>query len=223
MQVDVPGVLCWRGLRTAVPYMTAISIVYTAEGFVIASDGRIRWADTPDDRPSVTEDAKKIFKSDNGKMAYAVAGLGKSASGAFDMLDECRAQADTLKPEAFHSCYEYLDAFARNLKCAIAEAKRDGRIEHFTERSGVLREDRYVISKLFAAGYFADGPCWGQATISHCNQSDVVHRMTTDTLMAGRDISYGSQTILELGRSCPACWRGESNTRHALIRRGLCH
>jgi hypothetical protein len=197
MQVCDEGVFYCNAFRFLISCMTAIVVVYTPEGFVMASDGCVRWAGAPPDDPPLSRDAQKVFPI-NEQMGFAFAGYGRNRDGSFSTADECKRQAAALVPDAFQGAYEYVDAFSRNLKNVFEDARRTGLIEGFDERRDAPRADRFTILEIFIAGFFGGEPFWIDAKLRHKNQTSVVHELSSVRLAPGQSETFGSAQIPRL-------------------------
>ena len=74
--------------------MTAIALVYTNSGFIVAADGRSRWDDdsTRDDlaRQNESDYDRKIFKAEFGTLdiAWALTGYAFNKDRSFSLIEE---------------------------------------------------------------------------------------------------------------------------------------
>jgi len=156
--------------------VTAIALLYTVSGFVIAADGRSRWDDkataTEDTKRQETENQQKIFtaKFKGRDIAFALTGLAFNADKTFDLIAESLKFTALLSKE--NSLYEYIGNFSRLVTDAFSEARRSGRIQRFGGNPLCpAPEERNTIARIFFSGYFRKNePSLAIVKISHDNQ-----------------------------------------------------
>jgi hypothetical protein len=175
--------------------MTAIVLIYTHEGFVLGSDGRVRLVVDPP--RIISEDAQKIFPINDGdkRLAYALAGIGGNDEAGFSVVEECRRQVAALALLKQLSCYEYVDTFTRNLKNVLSGLRREGRIDEFQEHRDAPASERRVVSRIFMAGYYRGEACWKNGVIRFRSPVELVHEIESQVIQAGQNMAMGSQTI----------------------------
>jgi len=104
--------------------MTAISRIYTPEGFVVASDSR---KTNPAKRKDVVDGVQKIFPIPGTDLCYAITGIVQFTTsdgiGEFDFRDACIRAIETIERGESKSWPEYVAAVTR----AIAEPLHDMR------------------------------------------------------------------------------------------------
>jgi len=158
--------------------MTAIAMVYVVPGFVVAADGRRRWADQGSVDESMrlqeSENQQKIFKAQfKGRdIAYALTGLVFNDDQTFDLIEESQKTAILLGSAKISNLYDYVAAFAASIARACTAARQDGRIEHFGINSFCTDpQQQNTIATIFMAGYFRkNDPSLVMVTISHKDQ-----------------------------------------------------
>jgi hypothetical protein len=119
--------------------MTAIAVVYTNSGLVVAADGRSRWDDdsTRDDvaRQNESEHDEKVFEAQFGTrdIAWVLTGYAFNKDRSFSLIEEaykCIRAANATPLPSFES---WLELFAARLRDSISEARNNESIEPFTE------------------------------------------------------------------------------------------
>jgi hypothetical protein len=154
--------------------MTAVSMFFTMDRFLIAADGRCRSDDpTGIEKGKETDQATKIFLVEKPivKMACAMSGFSLTAEG-FDTLAEYRHAATALPPSGFSSGYDYFDRICSNVKRAVVKAKRDGRIKGFPANEGLPAEYRDRKFRLLSLGYFKEQPFWEERAFYYDTKKD---------------------------------------------------
>jgi hypothetical protein len=182
--------------------MTAIAMVYVVPGFVIAADGRRRWADQRSVNESMrlqeTENQQKIFKAQfKGRdIAYALTGLAFNDDRTFDLFEESRKTATVLEGARLSNLYGYVGAFGDSIANAYAAAKKDGRFEHFGINSFCTDpQQQNTLATIFMAGYFRkNDPSLVMVTISHedhvvVEPKTLVHTPPRNPLLSGSAIA----------------------------------
>ena len=169
--------------------MTAIAMVYVGPGFVVAADGRRRWADQRSVDESMklqeTENQQKIFEAQfKGRdIAYALTGLAFNQDKTFDLFEESRKTAALLQNATLQNINEYVRAFGNSIANAYAAARRDGRFDHFGINS-FCRDplQQNSLATIFMAGYFRKhDPSLVMITISHKDQIVVQPELLVQT------------------------------------------
>lgn len=186
--------------------MTAIVIVYTPSGFVIAADGRSRWGDeaaaSATTQEMESDKTQKIFfaEAPGCYLAYAISGvLIVNESGSFNLLAEANRQAKLLSERRSGTWNDYVKAFARNLKRYIGEAKRDGRIESYPENK--YGAHKSLLASIYFVGYFEGSPRWTNLNLSHRSQAKVIEEYEHPGLTSGENRAYGSVIIPDLAKA----------------------
>jgi hypothetical protein len=179
--------------------MTAISMVYSQWGFTIAADGRCK-SDDPSMTERETEQAQKIFpvENDNVTLAYTLAGFALNEDGTFDMIAECKQQADMLLTRRFTNGDDYIHRFCLNLKRAIIKARRDGRISEFPRYEELPPEEQGRICRLQFAGYFRGTPLWIEVKFYHEEDTDRIRLRLNHHSLIRQVICTGSDQIANL-------------------------
>ena len=158
--------------------MTAIAMVYVVPAFVIAADGRRRWADQRSIDESMksqeVDNQQKIFSArfKGRDIAYALTGLAFNHDRTFDLFEETRKTATTLENAKLANLYEYVGAFGDSIANAYAAARQDGRFGQFGINSFYSDpQQQNVLATIFMAGYFRkNDPSLGMLIISHQDQ-----------------------------------------------------
>jgi hypothetical protein len=182
--------------------MTAIALVHTQEGLVIAADGRSRWGDDATrDAAAIrneSEHEKKIFKAELGSfdVAWTLTGTIFNKDRTFNLV--------TIAKSAFHSANTEhpgnLDGWLRlyqNRVCSsISDAKTKGIIGPFVERCEmpIGSEERLTIARIMIAGYFFNGsPGFVMIRLHHVG--GILSDIPQLTVMTNQNITMGSDEI----------------------------
>jgi hypothetical protein len=184
--------------------MTAISMMYTDNRFLIAADGRCRSDDeSATEKDRETDHAQKIFLVESGhlKMAYALTGFSSNEGGIFDMVAEAEKQVKTLAMSSFSNGNQYISRFCQNIKRVVAKAKYDGRITEFSKREPAEPEEKGRKFKFYFLGFFGTTPFWVEAKFYHhpeqCGDFEFELRKN-DFEIAPQIRSVGSETIANM-------------------------
>lgn len=150
--------------------MTAIAIVHTAHGFVIAADGRLRFDDESRLQISTqaraimeTETQQKIFQllAPYEKLTYALRGTIRDPRG-YDLLKITESQMKAVSTRRFDDSLSYLKVLGGRINRQINEARRDGTFETFPQTKKMEGTAAWHIASLHFCGYFDNEPCLGQ-------------------------------------------------------------
>lgn len=141
--------------------MTAIVLVYTKAGFIVAADGRCRWNDdsTRDEftYQNESEQEQKVFKGAFGtvEIAWAVTGTVFSKGKRFNLITETQKALDAANSST-KSFGDWLDAFAFTLRDSVSLARKSGTLEPYSEneRHDSSSEGRFLFATIYMAGYF---------------------------------------------------------------------
>src|ERR1035441_5278601 len=129
--------------------MTAIAIVPTQAGLIIAADGRSRMEQDP---TQGTDRQQKIFQGviDTADIAWAL--TGSVFVGTFSLVDEVRKAMQSTNANITPGCGAWLDLFAGTLRNSVSEARRMGLIAPLKE--DFSQPDPYTFATVFMIGYF---------------------------------------------------------------------
>jgi hypothetical protein len=156
--------------------MTAIALVYTKAGFVVAADGLSRWGDdaTRDAlaRQNESDHEQKVFKAAFGSMdiAWAVTGSAFNKDRSFSLIIEAGNALQATNAGSPRSFGDWLDLFAFRLRDSVSDARKSGSIAPFTENQNVpaLSDERFTFARILMAGYFCNGrPSIAITRLSH--------------------------------------------------------
>jgi len=156
--------------------MTAISMLWRLDRFLIAADGRCRSDDpTGKEKDRETDRAQKIFLIDSPivKMACTVSGFVMTEK--FDLFEEFRQKTTALPPPGFSNGEDYFHRICMNVKRSVIRARHDGRIENFPNYDALHSvEEKGWKFKLSALGYFKRVPFWILANFFHDEDTDTI-------------------------------------------------
>jgi hypothetical protein len=114
--------------------MTAIALVTTKAGIVVAADGLSRWGDdsTRDDlsRQQESDHEKKVFKAEFGTLdiAWAVTGSVFNKDRSFSLLAEAKKAFRAANAESHQHFCPWLDLFAVRQRDSVSDAIKSGSI-----------------------------------------------------------------------------------------------
>ncbi len=177
--------------------MTALAMVYTSSGFVVAADGRLRWGEeaTLDQstRQMETDHAQKIFGvyQKHHSVAYILTGLVLNKDGSFDLVKESARQVALLSGRKFQNCYSYISTLSDNLNVYI---DKRGRSECHAGGPGPPGA-KSTLATIFLAGYFNLCPFGVSVKFHHVNQSLQPPALTPLGLRPGESLTRGSQIV----------------------------
>lgn len=187
--------------------VTAIAIVYSKYGFVIAADGRSRWGEdeAADEttRARETDKQQKIFEAIGREriFGYALTGAISNREGSFNLIDIALKQCAVLAPKTFSGAQSYVLEFAQELKMALAAARKDGRLEQYPTSIDTEAGDakgNFLIAKIFFAGYFKGKPTQVTATLYHEVQKLREPKIDQTEFSPGGFVTNGADKIAEL-------------------------
>lgn len=184
--------------------MTAVALVFTTAGCVIAADGRLRWgADSTADeitRIRETDKQQKIFEitESDRLLAYALMGSITNKDGSFDLVREASKQKQELSQVRISSAQSYALEFSQGLKKALQKAKDDGRIAVYPNNEDCDPAERFLIARVIFAGYFAGQPCQVTARLFHADQILCEPKIEATRFSPGGYFVFGSPKIAEL-------------------------
>lgn len=152
----LPADKTFRGVGTDV---TAIVVISTDDGFIIAADGRGRWSDSeltstlklPDD-----DNLQKIFhtKCGHNDILYAVVGWIRDPLGGYDLIKTMQEATGELRGRQFASLDDFIHAVIDPVSGAIRKAMETGHIPIPSDRNEAL-------AGMHLASYFNDEPSLG--------------------------------------------------------------
>lgn len=142
--------------------MTAIALVPTPEGIIVAADGLSRWNDAATrDEDAIQNESdceKKIFKSQLGSndVVWALSGTIFNKDRSYNLV--------SIVKRAFHAANNdlqesnlaaWVQLYGKSLHKALSDAKTSGLLA-FSENDlfPVDSEDRFTLARIFIAGYF---------------------------------------------------------------------
>lgn len=129
--------------------MTAIALVYTKAGLIIAADGRSLLERDP---THGTETQQKVFRGKIGAAEIVWAIAGSVRVGKFSLVDEVMESmehANAIDPQPL-GCSPWLDSFAAHLRKSVSKARDDRLIAPFTKNVS------NPFATIFMAGYFCN-------------------------------------------------------------------
>lgn len=145
--------------------MTAIGVVGTPDGFIVAADGRMRLDDearktaTAEMLSAESDYRQKIFQiaESQKNLVYAVTGHVIDPHG-FDLLKIIRAQVTRLAHRRFSDCHEYIKTLSEKINEEINAAADSGLLERLPEINPVEWGKAWKIARIVFAGYFEKMP-----------------------------------------------------------------
>lgn len=144
--------------------MTAIAIVGTSTGFILAADGRLAPVSegAPPDEGMLAligDHQQKIFEiSDSQKtMAYAIVGCVIDPSG-FNLDKVIDTQIKRIRHRRFGDLRQYLTALGDKINSEINSAKQEGTLEAFPQVGKLEQSAAWKFAKMLVAGYFEGQP-----------------------------------------------------------------
>jgi hypothetical protein len=177
----------WPRVLSGDTAMTAIGVVGTEVGYVIAADGRFTLDD--ETRRAATpaaisknegEEAQKIFPIiDKEKaLAYAVAGF-ITIGDDFNVLEVLKRKMVSLSNRNFATCKKYFEAVAAKVADELNEAKSTKRIDKLPAYRKTEAGNGWKILEIVLVGYFKGYPYLMIAELSHVDGSDVDYEVNS--------------------------------------------
>lgn len=172
--------------------LSAIAIIPTSCGFVVAADGR----GTPSDSDSaVLDDTQKIFTArfKGVGCAWAFTGITHDDETGFDLVGESTRAVNDLAEMKDVPVDECVEALSNRLHCYVKEAIENG---SFTIESLNQTNHKNVIARIYLVGYFLRrDPSLAEIILS-CDGQGLSAASTTITRSPGRRLA-GSYKIAE--------------------------
>ena len=157
---------------------TAIVRFQTAEGFVVAADGRVRKSENG--RYTVErDDMQKIYPIPGGSLVYALYGnmrLGKDETDSggivVDLVSEIATAVSGLAGKQFADIAQYAEQLSLPVFDRLSHAKKQGEISRFPALP-IHAENGlpgHVIAHIFLFGYYNGEPCEMDVRFFHRKQ-----------------------------------------------------
>jgi hypothetical protein len=137
--------------------MTAIVILYTKAGLIVAADGRARVDGDPTEG---TEDQQKIFPGSirTAEIAWALSGNVFNKDKSFSLFDEVKESMKAANSTDIKACTPWLEFFASHLRNSVSDLRNKEVIAPFVEdNSHPDPAGRFTFATVFMAGYFCNG------------------------------------------------------------------
>ena len=122
----------WPPVRTFYRSMTAIAVIYTRDGFIIAADGRCRAQATVDDlKKYESDEEQKIFHGMCAKrdVVFALTGWVLNPDRTYDLVSSTQRIIAELASTRFDSFGSYLEAIASNAGGVVSDAVNNNLVE----------------------------------------------------------------------------------------------
>jgi hypothetical protein len=188
--------------------MTAIALVFTKAGFVVATDGRSRLSE---DENIGTDDQQKIFRGMIGpaEIAWTLAGSVLNKDKSFSLIDEvARAMqaANAVEPQPT-GCYPWVEIFAAHLRASVVKARDSGLIAPFSPNLALPEgAGQDTFATVFMAGYFCNGrPSSVQIKLEHHNgelRDPLPQKLNPASYGREHDTYYGSLQVARRYHDC---------------------
>ena len=154
--------------------MTAIGVVGTDFGFIVAADGRVRLDDesrshaAPEMLTQESDEQQKNFPITDAEknLAYAITGSTGDPRG-FDLLKIIPAQIRRISNRRFNDGCHYVKVLSEKINEGINDAKRGGAIKAFPQIDHLEQSTGWLIVRVFFVGYFDRIPCFVRADFVH--------------------------------------------------------
>jgi hypothetical protein len=163
----------WPPDETFFTEMTAIALVHTKHGFVVAADGLSRWGgddSTRDDVVSQNESdhEQKVFEGSFGMLdiAWAVSGSVFNRDRSFSLITEVDKALRTVNAAPPRGFGEWLRLFAFCLRDSVLTATKN-ETTPFSEGFPPSSEERFTFARVLMAGYFNGRPSIAITRLSH--------------------------------------------------------
>jgi hypothetical protein len=183
--------------------MSVIITTFTAEGVVIAADGRETDAQN---RSVISDSRQKIFpiQSPNGSFAYSICGTINLASHdkseiVLNVADEAKKSAEALANRNTSSLFGYATRFCRPIQQSLKGAFDSGRIRRYPSHDqNVNGEDGETITRIAIDGYRDQKPSRVSIRFFHHEGQLQKPEIVIPELRLGSHRIYGSQAIVDL-------------------------
>jgi len=139
--------------------MTAIALVYTASGFILAADGRSRLDDSSGEQVAMYESdqEQKVFSGAFGTLdiAWAIAGSVFNRDRSFSLIDQAKKSLDIANSSFYQGFVQWFSLFAFNLRKVVSEAREKGILGPYPDNRNVPIDssERFTFARVFMAGY----------------------------------------------------------------------
>ncbi len=151
---------------------TAFVSLHTTDGFVIASDGRVR----DHENKVLALEAQKLFPIPGRQLVFGIMGISSfsvdSQAGLIDFPSAITERANEIGTKDYSSVSSYALSLCGGAYLPLKRAKQENRLDNdFPEepRMRVSGRAGYVIAHVFMWGYH-HGPCDVQVLFRHENQ-----------------------------------------------------
>jgi len=220
--VDVGPGRFLGGVR--VPMSTAIVRTYTAEGFVIAADGRARGTE---DGKTKFEKVQKIFPIGSGRnplLVYSISGSPTIPSRdatevAFNFVEKINAAAQVFSERRANNLFDYAKRVGGAVHQALKDAKMVGLLDYPESETLDPSERGSTIARVLIDGYYKGVPSRMKMRFFHEHQVLARLEVLQQELAAGTQWAQGSEKVFEL--MFGAHGESTSNTFSAYERRSV--
>ena len=183
-------------------WMSAIAVIYTRDGFVLAADGRRSLDDDATEAAQflLSDMVQKIFPVEDRDrtLAYAITGLAGSDDGKFDTYVEAAKQTERLSNLEFRNLDGYAEEFCRGLNKAFNLTKKQGHVPRFPQIKRLPQLGGWGIATAVFAGYFQGAPSWSYADFFHHDNLPSAFRVNVAPISPGNRLFSGSGRIQQL-------------------------
>jgi hypothetical protein len=193
----------WPQEQNVFSDMTAIALVNTASGIILAADGRSRWGEesTRDEhvREKESDEEQKVFGGsfETLEIAWAVTGNVFNKDRTFSLIDKTK-EALNFANGAFHQGFsEWLSLFAFRLRKSVSEAREQELISPFTENLNVPvgSPERFTFARVVMAGYFVKRE--PSNVIVRLSHADGILKDPHKSHISPQDMFFGSLEIAQ--------------------------
>ncbi|MFY9560128.1 MAG: hypothetical protein WAQ52_07830 [Terriglobales bacterium] len=180
---------------------SAILMMYTSEGFLVAADGRSRL-----DGKLLSDTTQKIFPiKQSGKwLAYALGGevgltdRDNAHEVLLDLREEMAQGVRSLEMSSYSDLAFYGKKLSGRLRDAVVRVQAGGRATPFRASEG--KDEPAAVACLLMGGYFERKPSWITVQFSHQNQrllQPLIKEMELDKGYVP-SVTYGSKEVGDL-------------------------
>jgi len=179
--------------------MTAIAMVYTSSGFVVAADGRSRSTTLDENNEQIiaSETEQKIYEGRYGAVpiAWAASGNVLNEDRSFNLFDAAGiafSAANKSFHQDFHAWFRFV---AFHIRKTVTEAIDSGTLPALRDNEAFAEDsdERLTFARLFVAGFVIEGsPAFAMVRLHHRNgvlREPHINVQTPEYLFSGSEIA----------------------------------
>jgi hypothetical protein len=177
---------------------TAIIRSYIPEGFVIAADGRKRYAGDPSQLVDTTQ---KIFDLGPGVAASFTGEVELTPEGSPEVVFDFRAEILSASADLKNRIFPDLRAFGLRLAAIVSKklsgAVASGKVANFPERPSDLIPNGSHIASVLLDGFYSRNPQRVKIAFWHIEQELQKPKISDEDVFPGHRLAVGSSLVYQ--------------------------